>query len=148
MAFLRMLAVAIGALLLGCATTHKRDVSSLVELEGDAIVVRETIQFEHGKAAIDPRSTDLLDRVAEIMKTTSAITNLTIEGHTDTTGDPTSNLPLSQARAAAVKKYLESKGVAASRLESKGYGSERPVDTNDTEEGRAKNRRVEFKVSR
>ena len=50
MALLRMLAIAVGALALGCATTRKRDVTELVQLEGDAIVVRETIQFEHGKA--------------------------------------------------------------------------------------------------
>ena len=81
---------------------------------------------------------DLLDAIVEIMKRTSAITRLSIEGHTDTTGDPDFNLPLAEARAAAVKKYLERKG----------FGSTMPLDSNETEEGRAKNRRVEFKVSR
>ena len=150
MASLRLTALVVTALALGCAAhkaSTRRDVSTLVQLEGDAIVVRETIQFEHGKADIDPRSTDLLDQVAEILKTTSTIARLTIEGHTDTTGEPAANQPLSEARALAVKKYLEGKGVSSSRLESKGYGSEHPLDTNDTEDGRAKNRRVEFKVS-
>lgn len=137
------------SLLLGCVTTSgARDVSSLVVLEGDSIMVRETIGFAHGKAEIEPGSMDLLDAVAKILLNTTAITKLTIEGHTDTTGDPDSNQPLSEERALAVKKYLESKGVAPARLESKGFGSSQPVDTNDTEAGRARNRRVEFKVSR
>ena len=140
--------------LCSCATTSSavtappRDVSSLVELEGDSIVVRETIGFPHGKADIEPASMDLLDAVAKILLTTQAITKLTIEGHTDTTGEPAANQPLSEERADAVKKYLESKGVDPARLESKGFGSSQPVDTNETEEGRAKNRRVEFKVTR
>jgi len=143
------------ALLVGCVTTKaaegekpKRDVSQLVTLETDSIKVKESISFPHGKAELEPESLDLLDAIVEIMKRTSAITRLSIEGHTDTTGDPDFNLPLSEARAAAVKKYLESKGVDPVRLESKGFGSTMPLDTNETEEGRAKNRRVEFKVSR
>lgn len=140
----------------GCATTSSnrgsdappRDVTSLVSLEGDAIIVRETIGFPHGQAEIEPVSKDLLDAVAKILVTTTAITKLTIEGHTDTTGEPAANQPLSEERAQAVKKYLESKGVDPARLEARGFGSSQPVDTNDTEEGRAKNRRVDFKVTR
>lgn len=136
----------------GCATStatrSPRDVSSLVSLEGDSIVVRETINFPHGQADIEEASKDLLDAVARILVNTTAITKLTIEGHTDTTGEPSGNQPLSEERALAVKKYLESRGVDASRLEARGFGSSQPVDTNDTEEGRAKNRRVEFKVTR
>lgn len=143
----------LGAVLCGCATTGvksvtPRDVSALVVLEGDSIVVKETIGFPHGEADIEPASTDLLDAVAKIMLSTSAITKLTIEGHTDTTGEPAANQPLSEERALAVKKYLEGKGVDPSRLESRGFGSSQPVDSNETEEGRAKNRRVEFKVTR
>lgn len=137
----------------GCVTTTAnvpatpRDVSNLVTLEGDSIVVKETIGFPHGKADIEPASMDLLDAVAKIMVGTKGITRLTIEGHTDTTGEPNANQPLSEERALAVRKYLESKGVDPSRLESRGFGSSQPVDSNDTEEGRAKNRRVEFKVT-
>jgi OmpA-OmpF porin, OOP family len=147
------------ALLMGCATTTTggstgkvrpppRDVSDLVSLEGDAIVLKEAIGFPHGSAEIEPVSMDLLDAVAKIMINTAAITKLTIEGHTDTTGEPAANQPLSEERALAVKKYLEEHGVEPSRLETKGLGSSQPLDTNDTEAGRAKNRRVEFKVSR
>ncbi len=136
----------------GCVTVPRveepRDVSSLVVLEGDSIVVKETIGFAHGKAEIEPASMDLLDAVAKILTTTMSISKLTIEGHTDTTGEPAANQPLSEERALAVKKYLESRGVDPQRLESRGFGSSQPVDTNDTEEGRAKNRRVEFKVTR
>lgn len=145
--------VLLGAVLCGCATTGansvpRRDVSTLVVLEGDSIVVKETIGFPHGKADIEPTSTDLLDAVAKIMLTTSAITKLNIEGHTDTTGEPAANQPLSEERALAVKKYLEGKGVDPARLASRGFGSSQPVDSNETEDGRAKNRRVEFKVTR
>jgi len=132
----------------GCATAPKRDVSALVELTGDAIIVRETIQFEHGSATILERSTDLLDAVARIMLETDAITLLTIVGHTDSTGDPAANQPLSLARAEAVKRYLVEKGVAAARLSAVGHGDGDPLGSNATEEGRALNRRVDFKVTR
>lgn len=124
-----------------------RNADELVQLEGDRIVVRESIRFEHGSADISSASTDLLDSVAKIMRETQSISKLTIVGHTDATGDPAANPPLSQSRAAAVKKYLESKGVDPNRLDTKGYGASQPVDTNDTDEGRAKNRRVEFRIS-
>ena len=151
MAMARWLAVVL-LLGTGCVTVPRveapRDVSSLVVLEGDSIVVKETIGFAHGKAEIEPASMDLLDAVAKILSQTMSLSRLTIEGHTDTTGEPAANQPLSEERARAVKKYLESKGVDPQRLESRGFGSSQPVDTNDTEEGRAKNRRVEFKVTR
>ncbi|MFO0599379.1 MAG: OmpA family protein [Myxococcaceae bacterium] len=124
------------------------EVAELVRLEGERIVVKEAISFPHGSAEIEERSMDLLDAIARIMQSTASIKLLTVEGHTDTTGEPELNQPLSEARALAVRKYLEGKGVAPSRLESVGYGSERPLDGNDSEPGRARNRRVEFKVTR
>ncbi len=137
----------------GCASTSSsssrgRDLSKLVHLEGDRIEVGETILFETGKANVDKASTDLLDAVADILKVTPGITKLTIEGYTDSTGDAAFNTQLSQDRADAVRTYLAGKGVDAARLESKGFGAESPIASNDTEEGRAKNRRVEFKVAR
>jgi outer membrane protein OmpA-like peptidoglycan-associated protein len=72
---------------------------------------------------------------------------LGIEGHTDNTGDKTKNLTLSQKRADAVKNYLVKKGIDASRLTAKGFGDTVPVADNKTADGRAKNRRVEFKVT-
>ena len=73
--------------------------------------------------------------------------NFNIEGHTDSTGSDKINTKLSAARAAAVKDYLEKNGINASRLESKGFGSANPIDSNDTRAGRANNRRVEIKVT-
>ena len=71
---------------------------------------------------------------------------LSINGHTDNVGNAEKNQKLSEDRAAAVKAYLESKGVDASRLSSAGFGQDQPVADNKTKAGRAKNRRVEFKV--
>jgi len=73
--------------------------------------------------------------------------NLSINGHTDNTGDQAKNMILSQKRADAVKNYLESKGVDPQRLTAQGFGEAIPVADNSTAEGRAQNRRVEFKVT-
>jgi outer membrane protein OmpA-like peptidoglycan-associated protein len=69
-----------------------------------------------------------------------------ISGHTDNTGSATINESLSQSRADAVVQYLTSKGIAANRLTSKGYGSSKPVATNTTDDGRQQNRRTEFEI--
>ncbi len=70
----------------------------------------------------------------------------TIHGHTDNTGSDALNMNLSKNRAKSVKDYFISKGINASRLESDGFGKNKPIDVNDTPEGRANNRRVEIKV--
>ena len=103
------------------------------------------IQFETGKDVIKKQSFLILDNVVKVMKE-NAEYKLVINGHTDNQGDDAKNLTLSQNRANAVKKYLSDKGVDASRLTATGYGETKPIDTNDTKEGRAKNRRVEFTV--
>jgi outer membrane protein OmpA-like peptidoglycan-associated protein len=69
-----------------------------------------------------------------------------VYGHTDSRGARQMNTNLSKARAASVVQYLVSKGIAAGRLESDGFGPDKPLESNDTEDGRAKNRRVEFKI--
>lgn len=148
-----ILLLAVALVGVGCASTSSsskqgRDLSRLVHLEGDHIEVGETIRFETGKASIDQSSTDLLDAVANILKVTPGITRLTIEGYTDSTGDAAFNKQLSQDRADAVKNYLVGRGIDASRFAAQGFGAEQPIASNDTEEGRAKNRRVEFKVQR
>lgn len=144
----------VGLLLLcgGCATAPgrsapARDVSELVLLEGDKIIVKESISFEHGKSEVAAASADLLDAVAKILARNTDIKRLTIVGHADASGDPANNPPLSLARANAVKRYLEGQGIDADRLEARGVGADMPIDTNETDEGRARNRRVEFRVS-
>jgi len=103
------------------------------------------IQFETGSDVIKPTSFGILDQVVKVM-----IENpeyfLQINGHTDNVGDPDKNMDLSDRRAASVMKYLTDKGVDAKRMESKGYGDTMPIEDNNTVNGRAKNRRVEFKV--
>ena len=83
---------------------------------------------------------------ADILKAYPAV-HLKIGGYTDNVGDEAANLALSQARAASVVNELVSMGIAADRLEAKGYGEEHPVATNGTEEGREQNRRVAFQVT-
>ena len=73
-------------------------------------------------------------------------TNLLIEGHTDNTGEDAYNQKLSESRAAAVENFLEAQGVAGSRITTKGYGEDQPLDSNDTEAGKQKNRRVEVAI--
>lgn len=105
----------------------------------------EGLFFKSGSSVIEKKSYGVLDNIADIMKKNPAY-NLAINGYTDNTGSASGNLKISKARAAAAKKYLINKGVDASRLSSEGFGIANPRATNDTAEGRALNRRVEFKV--
>ena len=101
------------------------------------------ILFDTDKAAIKPESLPTLDEVVALMSGEPEW-QITVEGHTDATGAAAHNQALSEQRAAAVKAYLVSKGVAESRLSSAGFGASRPVADNATELGRAQNRRVEL----
>ncbi len=105
----------------------------------------KSIMFETGSDKIKGASTDVLDVIAEIMQQYS-YTKWSIEGYTDNTGSAAANLALSKKRAAAVKSYFVSKGISPDRLTSEGYGIEKPVASNGTAAGRAKNRRVEIKL--
>lgn len=116
------------------------------KLEGDRITLAETVYFDTDRATIQARSNSLLDNVASIMKAHPELGRVRVEGHTDSRGNRAYNVGLSQRRAAAVVKALVERGVAASRLESAGFGPDRPVADNGTEEGRARNRRVELRV--
>jgi outer membrane protein OmpA-like peptidoglycan-associated protein len=104
-----------------------------------------TILFKRADWALDDKSKPTLDRLARIVNECPSF-NVSVEGHTDSEGIPERNNPLSDRRAAAVVSYLTGAGVDASRLSSVGYGAERPIADNATPEGRAKNRRIEFKV--
>lgn len=114
------------------------------QLAASGSVALEGITFDTGKAVIRPESKAVLDEVGALLKNDEALA-LEIQGHTDNAGSPTGNLTLSQQRADAVKAYLLSTfGIDAARLTTAGFGDTRPVADNATDEGRAKNRRVEL----
>ena len=103
-----------------------------------------TIYFDFNKATLKPESAPVLKEIADAM-THNPDWKLTVEGHTDNIGGDTYNLDLSKRRAASVKQALVSRyNIAPDRLLTGGYGASRPVETNDTLEGRARNRRVEL----
>jgi outer membrane protein OmpA-like peptidoglycan-associated protein len=116
----------------------------LAELKGNRIEIRDQVRFATSKSQILAESFPLLDDVARILKEHPELTRLEISGHTDSRGAREYNIQLSQDRAEAVRRYLVEKGVESSRLVAKGYGPDQPIDTNDTAEGRQKNRRTEF----
>lgn len=113
----------------------------------DKLKKGKTIRFAVGKATIDEKSHELLDSLTIATKRCVGL-KIEIQGHTDDTGDAEANQKLSEARAQAVVAYLTKQGVAADRITAKGYGSSKPVASNDTEEGKAKNRRIDFDVSK
>jgi OOP family OmpA-OmpF porin len=93
-----------------------------------------------------PESFGLLDDITKIIKDNPHIKKIAIEGHASAEGDPKRNLTLSDERAKSVMKYIVDKGVDAKRLTAKGFGITKPIADNATEEGREKNRRVEFNI--
>ena len=101
------------------------------------------IEFETGSANIRPESYKTLDEIFESAVVAEGL-KIGVNGHTDNNGSDAINMPLSERRAAAVKAYLVNKGLQDARIESKGFGSSRPIADNSTESGRSKNRRVEI----
>ncbi|OGC09458.1 hypothetical protein A2V82_06605 [candidate division KSB1 bacterium RBG_16_48_16] len=101
------------------------------------------IHFATGKAEILPESNPIIDEIVSMMKKRPDL-RVGVEGHTDITGTPESNKTLSEARAKAVAAAIVAAGISPDRLDAVGYGQDRPVADNRTEEGRAKNRRVEI----
>jgi outer membrane protein OmpA-like peptidoglycan-associated protein len=110
-----------------------------------ATIVLHDINFQLDKSVLTPEAKLSLDRVAAGLKGQPTM-DLKVEGHTDATGTAAHNLALSKARAAAAKKYLVEQGIAASRLQTEGFGQTKPIASNKTKAGRMENRRVEFKV--
>jgi OmpA-OmpF porin, OOP family len=101
------------------------------------------ILFDTGKSTIKEESLPIIDQMYDLLNSNPSL-NVSIEGHTDNVGTPESNKTLSESRAKAVMDALAAKGINKSRLSSVGWGQERPVADNRTEEGKAKNRRVEL----
>lgn len=118
----------------------------MVKAEIGSKVVLKNIFFDVGKADLKPESVAEVENIRELLLANNAL-KVQINGHTDNSGNAASNKTLSLKRATAVVNYLTQKGIAAVRLSAKGYGSERPIVSNDDEEGgRAINRRTEIEI--
>ncbi|MBS1904686.1 MAG: OmpA family protein [Bacteroidetes bacterium] len=113
---------------------------------GETIVLRNIV-FDNARWDIKPASTEELEVLRHYL-VSHKTAMIEIDGHTDNVGDDESNLTLSKNRAKAVYDYLISKGISKSRLTYQGFGKTRPIDSNETIEGRQKNRRVEFILTR
>src|SRR5436190_5247458 len=109
------------------------------------LLAKGKILFESGRATIDPDSAGLLDRLVETALRCPAA-NIEIAGHTDADGEDAFNRTLSEKRAQAVTEYLVKAGLPANRFTAMGYGSSQPVASNETDEGKAQNRRIDFVV--
>ncbi|NIF40263.1 OmpA family protein [Burkholderia sp. Tr-862] len=111
----------------------------------DQTLANRTIEFETGSATLTPQGRQILDQMAAAL---SKLQNRTVDiiGHTDNSGNRTSNIALSQARADAVKGYLITKSIPPQQMTTTGVGPDQPIAPNDTAEGRARNRRIEFRV--
>jgi OOP family OmpA-OmpF porin len=117
--------------------------ATLVEQQ---IVITEQVQFETNTAVIRPESDSLLEEVAGILRAHPELVRVEVQGHTDSTGTPELNRRLSDERARAVMSWLVTRGIDPGRLGAVGYGETVPLGDNATDEGRTKNRRVEFRI--
>ncbi|HTJ85065.1 MAG TPA: OmpA family protein [Polyangiaceae bacterium] len=120
---------------------------SRVLLSEKKIEITEKIQFGLDNSTILPESFSLLDEISQVMKDHPEVKKVAIEGHASADGDDNHNLVLSDARAKAVMAYMVTKGgIDPKRLSAEGFGEKKPIADNNTEEGRIKNRRVEFNI--
>ncbi|MBK7577416.1 MAG: OmpA family protein [Ignavibacteria bacterium] len=117
----------------------------LVPIRLNETIVLNNLFFDFGKTDLRPESFAELDRLAQFLAASPSIT-IELSGHTDNVGSDASNKVLSQERVNAVRAYLLGRGVAPTRMKALGYGKSKPLASNSTEEGRQKNRRVEFKI--
>jgi len=118
-----------------------------VVVENNKIVINEKIQFDFNKATIRPESDSLMQEIIGVIKDNAHIKKIAIEGHTSSEGTDKHNLKLSDQRAKAVMDYLVTKGALPKEMfTAKGFGESRLIADESTEEGREKNRRVEFNI--
>jgi len=119
-----------------------------VEVTDNAVEFKEPIEFELDKAIIREVSFDLLKEIADVILAAKHVKKISVEGHASSDGDEKHNMDLSKRRAKAVMEHLiEKGGVPADMLSSKGWGETQPRASNDTEEGREDNRRVELLIT-
>ncbi|MFI5296765.1 MAG: OmpA family protein [Polyangiales bacterium] len=124
----------------------KRNGCPTVRVEHGQVKILDQIKFKTGSAEILRESMPIVEAVAKVLKEVPEIKKLRVEGHTDNRGSAAGNKDLSKRRAAAVMAALVRLGIESGRLESVGYGDEKPIETNDTDAGRTNNRRVEFHI--
>jgi outer membrane protein OmpA-like peptidoglycan-associated protein len=125
-------------------STYQKNIA-LQPIEINANVVLKNIFFDVNKFELKNESLVELDKLVQLLTENPSL-KIEISGHTDNVGKPADNLALSNERAKAVVNYLVSKNIPAQRLTPKGYGEANPIAENNTEEGRALNRRTEMKV--
>lgn len=117
----------------------------LIRVEGTRITTFETVQFQTGSDVIREESHPMLTEVAEVLRVNPSM-RIRVEGHTDSAGDDQLNLELSQRRADSVRRFLVEHGASEGQVTAVGHGESRPIASNDTPAGRARNRRVEFHI--
>ncbi|MBI1344094.1 MAG: OmpA family protein [Terrimonas sp.] len=128
----------------GRDTTFEKNIP-LQSIEKDATITLKNIFFDFNQFDLKPASTTELDKLVELMTENPTLVTQ-VNGHTDNVGNANDNLKLSENRAKAVVNYLTGKGIDPHRLIAKGYGATQPIAGNDTEAGRAQNRRTDIKV--
>jgi outer membrane protein OmpA-like peptidoglycan-associated protein len=116
-----------------------------IQFEAPKAFVLDNVTFETGKADLKPASYTVLDELVEYLKRKDD-EKIEVGGHTDDVGKADANMILSNSRANTVRAYLLTKGIAPERVTAKGYGMDVPIAENDTDEGRAINRRTEVKI--
>lgn len=116
------------------------------QVVGTQVKILDRIEFDTNKATIRESSNAILEAVLKVLQDHPELKLIRVEGHTDDRGAAAYNRTLSQKRAAAVVAWLTERGVASERLTSQGKGEEAPIDSNETEDGRQNNRRVEFHI--
>ena len=126
-------------------STYEKNIP-LQPIEVNASIILKNIFFETNKFQLDPKSQAELDKIVQLLNDNPTL-KIEISGYTDNVGKPSDNLSLSNNRAKSVVTYLIGKGIAAQRVVAKGYGETKPVADNTTEDGKAKNRRTELKVT-
>ncbi len=125
---------------------NKRPAQPNVVVTNTEVRLRKQVHFQHDSAAILPDSASILEELADVLKKRTDIQSVEVQGHTDNTGNAAYNMRLSQERAQAVVDALQRLGVDPARMQAKGYGQEKPVVPNTSDNNRARNRRVQVLI--